>query len=133
MALKIASWMIGVGCFLTFAGLCFFPAAFFPQRDTPILGAGAMLFSTGMVLAALGLYIKARFWAESESLKARSGKSKRRICNFCGEQESAVECRVHHLHLCGDCLGKHYDFKTCAYVPSARQSPPKSRTQSAGA
>jgi hypothetical protein len=28
---------------------------------------------------------------------------------------------VHQLHLCADCLGKHYDFRSCAYVPSTRR------------
>jgi len=121
MTLKIGSWMIVAGCFLAFAGLCFFPAALAKPRDMAVLGAGAMLFSTGMVLSALGLYMKARFWSEAETSTSRvSGRAKRKICNQCGSQESAVECRVHHLHLCADCLGKHYDFKSCAYVPSVK-------------
>ncbi|HTR23686.1 MAG TPA: hypothetical protein VMI10_06855 [Terriglobales bacterium] len=123
MTLKIGSWMIAVGCFLAFAGLSFFPAALTKPHDMAVLSAGAMLFSTGMVLSALGLYMKARFWSEAEPSQPRVGtKGKRKTCNQCGSQESAVECRVHHLHLCADCLGKHYDFKSCAYVPSVKQT-----------
>ena len=134
MAPKIGSWMIAVGCFLASAGLCFFPAAFAKPRDMAVLGAGAMLFSTGMVLSALGLYMKARYWAEAETSRPRlGGKGKRRLCNQCGDHESAVECRVHHLHLCADCLGKHYDFRSCAYVPSIRQASSKAKTRAAGA
>ena len=121
MTLKIGSWMIAAGSFLAFAGLCFFPAALAKPHDMVVLSAGAMLFSTGMVLSALGLYIKARFWSEAETSPSRVGnRGKRKTCNQCGSQESAVECRVHHLHLCADCLGKHYDFKSCAYVPSVK-------------
>lgn len=134
MTLKIGSWMIAVGCFLAFAGLCFFPAALAKPRDLTVLGAGAMLFSTGMVLSALGLYIKARFWSEAEpsQLRTAGGRGKRKMCSQCGSQESAVECRVHHLHLCADCLGKHYDFKSCAYVPSVRQASPRARSHAGG-
>jgi hypothetical protein len=134
MSLKFGSWMIAVGCFFAFVGLCFFPAAFTAPRDAAMLGAGAMLFSTGMVLAAAGFYMKARYWAEADPSHARpGGKSKRRICNQCGNNESAVECRVHHLHLCGDCLAKHYDFKVCAYVPSPRHTFSRTKAQTANA
>jgi len=132
MALKIGSWIIGVGCFLAFVGLCFLPAAFGAQRDATELAAGAMVFSTGMVLAAGGFYVKARNQAEAEPSKAIS-KGRRKICNLCGDHESAVECRVHHMNLCPDCLGKHYDFKSCAYVPSTRPTHTKAKSQSTSA
>lgn len=132
MASKIGSWIIGFGCFLAFVGLCFLPAAFGAQRDMTELAAGTMVFSTGMVLAAAGFYIKARFWTESNQSKpAVNTKGKRKVCNLCGENESAVECRVHHMNLCPDCLGKHYDFKTCAYVPSTRPVYTKSKASGA--
>jgi len=130
MASKIGNWMIGIGCFLAAVGLCFFPAAFSGQRDASILAAGGMIFSTGMVLAAAGFYIKARNWAEAAPSKSNS-KGRRKICNLCGENESAVECRVHRLNLCPECLGNHYDFKSCAYVPSTR--PLITRAKSTGA
>ena len=134
MSLKFGSWMIAVGCFFALAGLCFLPAAFNAPRDPALLGAGAMLFSMGMVLAAAGFYMKARYWAAADHARVRpSVKAKRRICNQCGNHESAVECRVHHLHLCADCLAKHYDFKSCAYVPSARQTYSKTKAQTANA
>jgi hypothetical protein len=31
---------------------------------------------------------------------------------------------VHEIHLCGNCLGDHYDFRSCAYVPSTRRTAP---------
>jgi hypothetical protein len=132
MALKIGSWMIGAGCFLAFVGLCFLPLAFGAQRDATELAAGAMVFSTGMVLAAAGFYMKARTMGEGDGTKIRSnGKGKRKVCNACGTQESAVECRVHNVNLCPECLGKHYDFKSCAYVPSTRAIQTKSKASGA--
>lgn len=78
MTLKIGSWIIGVGCFLAFIGLCFLPAAFGAQRDATELAAGAMVFSTGMVLAAAGFYMKARYWGKSRdqgpSLAEKAGE-----------------------------------------------------------
>lgn len=128
MASKIGSWIIGFGCLMAAAGLCFLPAAFGEHRDMAVFTAGAMVFSTGMVLAAAGFYVKARFWTEANQSKpAVNTKGRRKVCNLCGENESAVECRVHHMNLCPDCLGKHYDFKTCAYVPSTRPVYTKSK------
>jgi hypothetical protein len=130
MTLKIGSWIIGVGCFLAFIGLCFLPAAFGAQRDATELAAGAMVFSTGMVLVAAGFYMKARYWGEVEGSRPKSGgKSRRKICNLCSTQESAVECRVHNVNLCPECLGKHYDFKSCAYVPSTRPTNAKAKSR----
>ena len=54
MALRISSWIIGLGCLMAAAGLCFLPAAFGVHRDMAVFTAGAMVFSTGMVLAAAG-------------------------------------------------------------------------------
>ncbi|MFY9676282.1 MAG: hypothetical protein WCB53_18375 [Terriglobales bacterium] len=134
MALKFGTWMIAVGCFFGLAALGFFSAAFSTPRDASAISAGAMLFSFGMVLAAAGFYMKARSFADADPSRARAGaKSKRRICNQCGTLESAVECRVHHLHLCADCLTKHYEFKSCVYVPSPRQTYSKIKSQAATA
>jgi hypothetical protein len=131
MTSKVGSWIIAIGCFVAAAGLCTLPAALGAQRDTALLGAAAMLFSTGMVLAASGLYMKARSLAEAEPSKVRSGggKGHRKVCDVCGHSESAIECRVHHVHICPDCIGKHYDFKSCAYVPATRQTYTKTKAQ----
>jgi len=134
MALKISSWIIGVGCLMAAAGLCFLPAAFGVHRDMAVFTAGAMVFSTGMVLAAGGFYIKARFWGAADRSKPSvNAKGKRKVCNLCGTQESAVECRVHNVNLCPECLGKHYDFKSCAYVPSTRPTSTKVKSRGASA
>lgn len=136
MALKIGSWLVGIGCCVVVAGLCFLSAAFGPHPDSSLLSAGAMLFSLGMVLAASGMYVKARHWAELAPAMAGSDiKRGRRLCELCGKQKAAIQCRVHQLQLCANCLEEHYDFRTCAYTPSARQVNAKTRvrSQSSGA
>jgi hypothetical protein len=136
MALKIGSWLVGVGCSVVFAGLCFLPAAFGSHPDSALLSAGAMLFSLGMVLVASGTYVKARHWADLGSAMAGSDiKRGRRLCDLCGKQKSAIQCRVHQLQLCANCLEEHYDFRSCAYTPSVRQVNAKTRvrSQSSGA
>lgn len=136
MALKIGNWLIGSGCYLAMAGLCFLPAAFGPHRDTSLLSAGAVLFSMGMVLTASGIYVKARHWAQAAPASARHGNARfgkkggPKVCDLCSKQEAVIQCRVHQLQLCADCLGKHYDFRSCAYVPSTRQGNSKARAHS---
>ncbi len=29
--------------------------------------------------------------------------------------------------MCADCLGQHYDFRTCSYVPSTRRTAAKTK------
>ena len=136
MALKIASWMLAVGGCFVLAGLCFLPAAFGLHPDSALLSAGAMLFSTGMVMAASGMYVKARYWSEAlPTITSADIKRGRRLCDLCGKQKTAVQCRVHELQLCPDCLEQHYDFRSCAYAPTTRQvsSKARARSQSSGA
>lgn len=131
MALKIGSWLVGVGCCFAIAGLCFLPAAFGLHKDIELLTAGGVLFSAGMVLAASGMYVKARHWAQGVPTSARFGKKGvPKICNLCSKHEALIQCRVHQMQLCADCLAKHYDFRTCAYVPSVPQATSKSRAYS---
>lgn len=131
MALKISSWMVGVGCCFAMAGLCFLPAAFGLHPDHSLLSAGGMLFSLGMVVAASGMYVKARYWAElAPALAASDSKRGRKTCDACGKQKAAVQCRVHEVQLCADCLEDHYDFRSCAYAPTVRQVNPKVRVRS---
>ena len=130
MAPKIGSWLIGLGCFFAFAGLCFLPAAFGAHPDNAMLGAGAMVFSLGMVLAACGFYIKARYWAAAgapASSKSSGARSRTVPCDLCAKQDAVIQCRVHQLQLCAGCVAEHYDFRSCVYVPSVRQGTNKAR------
>ena len=126
MATKIGAWLIRIGGCIAFLGLCGFLASFEPNRDKTLMDAGMMVLSTGMMLVAGGLYIKARAFPDTvtsnPSLIKRSRKAN---CERCGKNEPVIQCRVHQVHLCGDCLGNHYDFRSCAYVPSTRRSTAK--------
>lgn len=134
MALKIAGWLIGVGCFFAFAGLCFLPAAFGLHPDSSMLSGGAMVFCMGMVLIASGLYAKARYWTEAAATNGSNGSKRgRKInCDSCGKHDAIIQCRVHQLQLCADCVSEHYDFRSCAYVPSVRQGNNKAKAYSQG-
>ena len=128
MTAKISTWLMAFGCFIAFVGLCFIPAAFGPNADRSMLGPGSVIFSMGILLIAGALYVKARTHtaATAENPAAASKRNRKASCDRCGEQEPVIQCRVHQLHLCGDCLAGHYDFRACAYVPSTRRSTPKS-------
>src|SRR5712692_5885064 len=117
MGQKVSSWAIVSGCFLMLTGLCFLPAALGSRPDPAILGAGICVFATGALVAAGGFYLKARVLqagaaagpAKPQSKRVRGG------CDLCGTDSPVVNGRVHQLHLCGNCVGEHYDFRSCAY------------------
>jgi len=119
---KIATWLIGIGCMVGLFGLTMIPAALKPDNnDKSILSLCVLTISFAMMLTAGGLYLKARSHtgvSDSESAAKRRGKSN---CDSCGKLEPVILCRVHQLHLCSDCLATHYDFRSCAYVPSTRR------------
>ena len=126
MATKIGAWLIRIGGCIVFLGLCGFLASFEPNRDKTLMDAGIMVLSTGMMLVAGGLYIKARAFRGTVASNASHIKRGRKAnCERCGKNEPVIQCRVHQVHLCGDCLGDHYDFRSCAYVPSTRRSTAK--------
>ena len=127
MARKTGNWLIGIGCFIAFLGLCVLPAAFGPNADKTLQGASMTIVSTGIMLIAGGLYLKARSVGEQapDGAAANSKRGRKATCERCGKREPVIQCRVHHLHLCGDCLSDHYDFRSCAYVPSTRRGTTK--------
>lgn len=128
MTQKTSVWLMAVGCFVAFTGLCFIPAAFGPNPDRSFLAPGAVIFSMGILLVSGSIYVKARVRTSgmAESPSAPAKKARKASCDRCGQDEPVIQCRVHQLHLCGDCLAGHYDFRACAYVPSTRRSPQKS-------
>ncbi len=123
---KASSWAIGVGCLLMVAGLGFLPAAFGEHSDPSLLGGGICLFSFGALVGAGGLYLKARALqsAPGVSIPKPQPKRARGGCDLCGIEVPVIHCRVHQQHLCGECLGNHYDPRSCAYVPSSRKPSP---------
>jgi hypothetical protein len=130
MASKTGTWLIVIGGCIALFGLCALPGGLGPNPDKSLLGASMTALSAGMMLIAGGLYLKARNSRPQGAADngARIKKGRRATCERCGQDEPVIQCRVHQLHLCGDCLGPHYDFRSCAYVPSTRRSTGKPAT-----
>ena len=127
MTAKTATWLIWLGSCIAFLGLCAFPAAYGPNGDKTLASAGLTVLSMGMMLLSAGVYIKARALGQgvTRSSATSTKRGRRSNCDLCQQNEPVIQCRVHTLHLCGECLGDHYDFRKCAYVPSTRRSSSK--------
>jgi len=126
MGQKAGGWLIFLGCLLILIGLCLLPAALGAHQDQAILGAGMCAFAMGALVAAGGIYLKASALQATAAAGPAKVQSKRVRggCDLCGTDSPVVNCRVHQLHLCGNCLGEHYDFRSCVYVPSTRRTAP---------
>ena len=126
MSSRSSSWMVAGGALSLFVGLCTLAAALGKNADTDQLLAGAGFFSVGSLTVAAGIYLKARVLqagapaGASAKEPANAGKRSRGGCELCATEAPVIQCKVHQLHLCGSCLAQHYDFRSCAYVPSTR-------------
>lgn len=127
MNMKTSTWLMLSGWFIAFVGLCFLPAAFGPDADRTMLGAGSVIFATGLLIVAGSVYLKAsNLGSDASGSPSAAKKNRKASCDRCGQDEPVIQCRVHQVHLCGDCLAEHYDFRSCAYVPSTRRGTVKS-------
>lgn len=136
MTHNTGTWLIAIGGFIVFTGLCMLPAAFGPNAAKDILGVALMTISTGMMLVSGGFYIKALKRRAADRAEAAGAKRGRKvICDQCRKFEPIIQCRVHEQHLCANCLREHYDFRSCAYVPSPRRgaAKPLARSQASSA
>lgn len=128
MSQTAGNWMMGIGGMVTFFGLCLLPAALGDTHDTSSLALSACLFSLGMLTMAGGFYVKARAIpgaAGSRTVKRENSSSGRKVkggCDACHADDPVILCTVHRVHLCGNCLSQHYDFRSCAYTPSTRRN-----------
>ena len=123
--------MIALGAVALFLGILVLPAALGEHPDTSLLALGACGVSLGSMIAASGVYVKARS-LESPSASgvssAESRSSARRVrggCDVCHGDLPVIHCKVHQVHICPDCLSRHYDFRTCTYIPSTRRTATK--------
>jgi hypothetical protein len=123
---KASGWLIIGGSVVMMLGLCFLPAAFGPHADEGMLAGGVAIFAFGTLTCAGGIYLKARALQSSASSSAPKAQPKRQRggCDLCGLEMPVIHCRVHQIHICGNCVAGHYDFRSCAYVPSTRRSAP---------
>ncbi len=128
MLRQASNWMMGAGAAAMFLGLCFLPAVLGDHRDPSLLAVGACVFSLGALIVAAGMYLKARALraqpGSGATARAGSNSSRRQKagCDACQADVPVIHCRVHHVHLCASCLAQHYDFRSCAYVPTTRRS-----------
>ena len=121
MGQKLSVTLIVVGSVLMLLGLTFLASGLAQGQDQAISGAGICAFSFGALICAAGIYAKARVLqaaapAAKPQMKPRGG------CDLCGTASPAVMCRAHQLHLCPTCLSRHYDSRSCIYVPSTRRA-----------
>jgi hypothetical protein len=122
--------MIAVGVVVMFLGLCVLPAAL-QHPEGNLLGLGACVFAMGALIIAGGIYLHARGLQRkngSAPTAEQSPSPARRVrggCDLCQAEAAVIQCKVHELHLCGACLARHYDFRSCSYVPTTRKSPSK--------
>lgn len=124
MSSKLSTALILFGSFLMLLGLCFLPGGL-SNKDQTILGAGIIAISFGSMWIAGGIYIKARaVQAGGGSTAGAEPKVTRGGCDLCGTDSPVIHCRVHQIHICSECVGRHYDFRSCVYVPSTRRPTP---------
>jgi hypothetical protein len=130
MSSRSGNWMVAAGALFLFLGLCVLAAGLGKNADPDQLIAGAGSFSVGALTVAAGIYLKARMLqsgpSSPASIKEPVNKRSRGGCELCATEAPVIQCKVHQLHLCGSCLAQHYDFRSCAYVPSTRAGDKKS-------
>src|SRR6266571_9120689 len=105
------------------------------KPDSSVLALAACVFSFGALIIASGMYVKARGLQSAAASAPESKNSARRVrggCELCGSDTPVIQCKVHQLHLCPACLAQHYDFRSCAYVPSTRRTTGKTTGKTAG-
>lgn len=134
MSSRIGNWMIAAGIVAVVMGLIALPAALGEPVETSLLILGACGVSMGSMIAAAGVFLKSRAETSPEGPAASpresrtSAKRLRGGCDVCHGDSPVIHCKVHQVHLCPDCLAKHYDFRSCTYVPSTRGTSPKTKS-----
>ena len=131
MSSRTGNLMIVMGAIALVMGLLALPAAMGEHVDTSLLTLGACGVSLGSMIAAGGFYLKARTMKAPDGSTVFSGNAKpapRKVrggCDLCHGDLPVIHCKVHQVHLCPDCVAKHYDFRSCTYIPSTRGATPK--------
>jgi hypothetical protein len=123
MGQKLSATLIVIGGLLMALGLTLLAAGFAQKQDESIAGAGICAFAFGALSCASGMYLKARAIQAAVPVNpnTKAPTKQRGGCDLCGTESPAVMCRVHQVHLCPACLAKHYDTRSCVYVPSTRR------------
>jgi hypothetical protein len=133
MSSQTGNWLVGVGAVGALIGIIVLPAALGANPDTSLLILGASAVALGSLVASAGFYLKLRAiqpGVPAGGASAESKNSTRKVrggCDICHGDMPVIHCKVHQVHMCADCLGQHYDFRTCSYVPSTRRPSAKNR------
>jgi hypothetical protein len=128
MSQKAGNWIIAAGAVGMLFGLSALPAALGDSHDSSTLAVAACLFSLGSLTTAGGIYVKARALqvtpgsAAAAREAANSHRRPRGGCDACQAEVPVIQCTVHRVHLCASCLAQHYDFRSCAYMPTTRRA-----------
>ena len=128
MSKQIWSWFIAAGALVSFVGLLFLPSAFNSQgRDESLLGAGLAIFSLGALTIAVAFYFKtkalrAEIGSDPNRAASLNGKRRKMSCDSCHQAAPVIQCTMHKMSLCSNCLSQHYDSRACVYVPAIRKS-----------
>src|SRR4029077_14565556 len=110
MSSKMGNGLIAVGALGACVGLIMLPAALGEHPDTNLLILGACCVSLGSLMAAAGIFFKARpaqpaaRRSASEEAKQSNGRV-RGGCDICHGDLPAIHCKVHQVHMCTECLG----------------------------
>lgn len=121
MSSKLGGWLVLLGSLIALGGLLVLPAAMGSGSDRNLLGVGTSIFALGALTIAGGIYLKAQDLQAGAKPKIVEVE-KKGGCDRCHAEPPAIQCKVHQVHLCGDCLAEHYDFRSCVYVPSTRRA-----------
>src|SRR5207247_9718427 len=79
MSSRTGNWMIAVGTFGMFIGLCLVPAAVGPNPDSSVLALAACVLSFGALIIAAGMYLKARGLQSAVASATASKNMARRV------------------------------------------------------
>src|SRR5258708_34155547 len=105
-------------------GLALVPRACGPHPGDSILGLGICTFWFGSLAGAGGLYMKARAVQAGPAAPKPQPKRIRGGSDLCGSETPVIHCRVHDVHVCGNCLADHYGFRSSALFPITRRPTP---------
>ena len=124
MGRKLSLLLIVLGAVMMLGGLLFLASGLSQSQDESVSGVGVCGFSLGSLICAAGMYMKARAAQAAVPAPAtpKTPPKSRGGCDLCGVESPAVMCRVHQVHLCPACLAKHYDTRSCVYVPTTRRA-----------
>ena len=114
---------IAFSVLLGLAGIIIIASQATGESSDTVRAAGLFVFSCGVLLAAFGLYQRARqseSAAVSDAATLPRKKKTDRQCSVCNRNRAEVFCRVHILRLCLNCMNTHDDGRNCSYVPASR-------------